>query len=74
MAIERVKRLNKRQRMAQAAAASDNIVKEAQRIAGEKSIDYETALAQVFADPELLKRLHAIVAPVEQYPKDWKPQ
>ncbi len=51
---------NANQRRGQAFLASQNIQREAQRIAADHGITEEAAVAVVFNDPELLAKCHGV--------------
>jgi len=63
-----MKKINSYQRRAQAQAAWDKLDREAERIAAEQEIPKEDAVAAVFADSELLAKVHD-VPPAESFPE-----
>lgn len=58
------------QRQDQAHLASQNIHREARRIASERGISEEEGVAAVFKDPELLARCHSVPS-VESIDPKW---
>jgi hypothetical protein len=61
---------NSNQRRGQSFLASENIRREAQRIAAERNISEHDAVAIVFADAELLAKCHQ-VPKADSIAKDW---